>query len=162
MQMDLLGLIVSVVGIIVSIISTIVGIVPLFKDHSIVAEQCMIFQRIVIPAYQAALKFYSEHQLNVLSIKIDWSNGVIRKPSKNKKGTEEFLQAVMLMFNDMDMFAMQVLEMSTKQRLKAYKMQGHAYCDIIDSLKPIYELFKIHSAKDYVNMINLYNVWKQA
>ena len=85
MQMDLLGLIVSVVGIIVSIISTIVGIVPLFKDQSIVAEQCMIFQRIVIPAYQAALKFYSEHKLNVLKSILEYINSQLCEYMHTKK-----------------------------------------------------------------------------
>lgn len=42
----------------------------------------------------------------------------------------------------------------------AYKSHGKVFCDIIDSLYNIFNLFIFIRKEDYNNLIELYNIWK--
>lgn len=163
---DIIGLLISVMGSAASVVSAIVGIVQLIKpssdDMDVVTVQCLMFQRVIIPKYQEVERFYRQKKLDVLRrVKIDKEKGVIQKPSRIKKGTDEYLIAVMNLFNEMDMFAMKINDLNSPKKLAmAYKIQGRAFCEIIESLRPIYELFMLTNEQDYVNLSHLYDEWK--
>ncbi len=130
------------------------------RTSSFVLELCMSFQRDIIQEYISTKNYHSENHLNLIGeIYVDKERGIIKKPQKMKKNSEIFLQRVMHLFNEMDMFAAKLLTTCREEEYQAYKIQGRAYCDIIRDLKGIYDLFLLTSGQDYYYLSELYNIW---
>lgn len=130
------------------------------KTNRFVLDLCMSFQREIIQEYIFIKNFHSEHHLNLIgNIYVDKERCIIKKPQKMKKNSERFLQKVMCLFNEMDMFAAKLLTTCREEEYQAYKIQGRAYCDIIRDLKGIYDLFLLTSGQDYYYLSELYNIW---
>lgn len=128
---------------------------------------CMDFQQKVISEYCRTMEFYQSHSLQVLNYTIntekveDYKTVYILKNEEKKDGTDEFLEKVMLLFNEMDLFAAMVFHYKEKYQQKFYKIQGNAFCDIINNLQFVYKLFIITNKQDYTFLIRLYELWKR-
>ncbi|MBQ4485130.1 MAG: hypothetical protein II934_09060 [Prevotella sp.] len=127
---------------------------------STVLDLCMSFQRDIIREYVSVKNFHAAHKLNLIgNIYVDKKNGIVHKPKKMKKNSDIFLQKVMFLFNEMDMFAANLLMEEPENEYQAYRIQGHAYCDIIEDLKGIYDFFLYTHRKDYLHLAKLYDIW---
>lgn len=150
----------------IMIIGSIVTPIVLYRkkkeaeNNKIVFDLVMKFQKEIIPYYLEILDFYKRNKLDLLeTLDIDALEGKIIKTKKMKLHTDKFLNKVMLLFNDMDSFASGILLLVKEQEHKAFLMQGRAYCDIINTFKCIYTLYKFTNKQDYLNLIQLYEKW---
>lgn len=163
MNYEILGQI-STIG--VTIVGSIVIPIALYKKHKemennkIVFELAMNFQKDTIPHYLDILDFYKKNGLDLLeTLEINVLDGKITKPKEIKQHTDEFLNKMMLLFNEMDTFASGIIFLAKEQEDKAFLMQGRAYCDMINTFKGIYDLYKLTNGQDYLNLIQLYEKW---
>lgn len=162
-----LPLFVAIWAVIDTFIAVIMGLLTLKNSRkkeertsSFVLELCMSFQRDIIQEYISTMNYHSDNHLNLIrEIYVDKERGIIKKPQKMKKNSEIFLQKVMHLFNEMDMFAAKLLANCREEEYQAYKIQGRAYCDIIRNLKGIYDLFLLTNGQDYLYLSELYNIW---
>lgn len=147
-------LILKILGIIGSLIASIkaVGII-------ITIIKCEQFQKQIIPKYLGMMKYAKENKLKIAKM-VQFEGNNIIKPYRPHPKTKDFLDMVMDLFNDMDSFASYFVNSKIMNNYIAYKSQGKAFCDIIDSLYNIFKLFIFIRKEDYNNLIELYNIWK--
>lgn len=133
------------------------------ESHRLALNQCALFQAKVIPLFTTAIKFYEENGITILDeIEFDKNEGTIKikisnNDSDNNK-VSEFLNLVMIIFNEMDSFASYFTNKIADEHI-AFGIQGIAYCDIIIYYKKIYDLFMLESNKEYKSLIELFELW---
>lgn len=130
------------------------------EPSKLLLSLCKDFQTIVIPYYIGIINYHSKNHLNIIGyIQVDKKKGITIKPQEMKKKYDSFIQKVLVLFNEMNMFATEILEKYKDEEFQAYRIQGHAYCDIINHLNCIYPLFLMTNEDDYHNLSELYNIW---
>lgn len=147
-------LILKILGVIGSLVASIkaIGII-------ITLIKCEQFQRKIIPKYLGIMKYANENNIKIPKI-VQFEEDKIIKPYRRHPKTKDFLDMVMDLFNDIDSFASYFVNSKIMNNYIAYKSQGKAFCDIIDSLYNIFNLFIFIRKEDYNNLIELYNMWK--
>lgn len=147
-------LILKTLGVIGSLIASIkaIGVI-------ITLIKCEQFQKKIIPKYLGVMKYAKENNLKISKI-VQFEEDKIIKPYRPHPKTKVFLDMVMDLFNDMDSFSSYFVNSKIMNNYIAYKSHGKAFCDIIDSLYNIFNLFIFIRKEDYNNLIELYNIWK--
>lgn len=122
--------------------------------------KCEDFQSRIYPEYVALLRFHDKNKLGILD-KVDFdtvSNVITKSITITSKG-KDFLDRVMFLFNDMDAFAAYVLDDTITEEKLAFSLQGKAFCDMIDGLKVVYDMYVFVDPKGYRALKTLYELW---
>lgn len=132
----------------------------LIKDVTL--SKCEIFQREVYPKYLDLLKMHDKYKIGILDKTIfNKETGIIIKPNKFHPKGNDFLDKTMLLFNEMDAFAAYVVDKTIFDEKLAFEMQGKAFCDIIEHLKNVYEMYIYVDAKAYIALTTVYERWSK-
>lgn len=129
------------------------------RKETLTLEQCELFQKKIIPKYLGVIKYAHKNQIKISKIVQFVDNSTIKKPLTPHPKTNDLLDMIMDLFNDMDSFASYFAAKDIADESLAYKAQGKAFCDIINELNNIFRLFTKIKKEDYNNLIELYNIW---
>lgn len=121
---------------------------------------CEYFQSNIIPLYKELIKYHDKNTINLLTnVSFDKKTGILTKPYKPSPKYPDFLDKTEALFNEMDAFAAFIIDKTLSDSDIAFKMQGRAFCDIINKLKVVYDLFLTTNKEDYYSLERLYNLW---
>lgn len=124
--------------------------------------KCESFQRMVCPEFVALLNFHSKYKLGILEkVTFDPKSGIVKKPRIIPYKSNEFLNGVMSLFNEMDAFAGFVLDETIADERLAFSLQGKVFCDIIDSFKVVYDMYLTVDPQGYKILNSLYERWSE-
>lgn len=168
-DLTLIPIVISLIGLFSSIFFSVWKLITSQKNNKskemkhrkgITLTKCEDFQSRIYPEYVALLRFHDKNKLGILD-KVDFdavSNIITKSMRINSKG-KVFLDRVMFLFNDMDAFAAYVLDDTITEEKLAFSLQGKAFCDIIEGLKVVYDMYVFVDPKGYKALKILYESW---
>jgi hypothetical protein len=122
--------------------------------------KCEYFQSKIIPIYKDLIKYHDKNKINLLTdVHFNKITGVLTKPYKPSPNYPDFLDKAEALFNEMDAFAAFIIDKTLSDSNIAFKMQGRAFCDIINKLKVVYDIFLTTNKEDYYSLERLYDMW---
>lgn len=128
--------------------------------HKETIYKCEYFQSKIIPQYIELIKFHDKNKIDIIGkVHFDKSTGILTKPYKLSSKYPDFLEKTMFLFNEMDAFSAFIIDNKIADLNLAYKIQGKAFCDIIEKLEVIYNLYLTTNKDDYYSLEKLYNLW---
>lgn len=153
------------------IVAVIIGVLQLKQSknneyrscRNEILQACMDFQRNAIHRYSEIMRYYHDNNLRLLeNIQIHLIYGKNPRPETQEKENQIFIEKVMHLFNEMDSFATIILNNPSQIIDLAREIQGNAFCDIINQLKCVYDLFMIKNSSDYTYLTKLYEKWNKS
>jgi hypothetical protein len=122
--------------------------------------KCEYFQSKIIPLYKELIKYHDKNKINLLTdVYFNKETGILTKPYKPSPKYPDFLDKAEALFNEMDAFAAFIIDKTLSDSDMAFKMQGRAFCDIINKLKVVYDIFLTTNKEDYYSLERLYDLW---
>ncbi len=157
--MDIVDILITVNTGVFAIISGVLILRREIRNKTL--DKCEQFQKEIIPEYLEIIKYHKDNNINIIG-QIYIRDGMIVKPIiEPSQEMVNFFEQVMLLFNHMDSFAAYFIDNMVAEEKVACKLQGKAFCDIVNELKAVYDLFMITHKKDYFSLTTIYEKWHQ-
>ena len=160
----LILLLCAIIGILIGkIISKSVKEKELKKNKGKALEICETFNRIIVPKFNSLMNYERENQFFLEDrIMVDETSGEIYKPIFTEREMEilkYILDESMVIFNELDLFAAKILELSDDVIDYARIHSGNIFCDTLNYRIRTYKLMQITHKGDYQFLNILYERW---
>jgi len=154
----------AIIGILIGkIISKSVKEKELKKNKGKALEICETFNRIIVPKFNSLMNYERENQFFLEDkIMVDETSGEIYKPIFTEREMEilrYILDESMVIFNELDLFAAKILELSDDVIDYARIHSGNIFCDTLNNRRRTYKLMQITHKGDYQFLNILYERW---